>query len=498
LRRQVSRFRYSYLGVAVSVLLGGWPEPVLAQQWPENEPGILLGTEHYVRIEETEGLKTPVFTVEARVRFNTADRAFMPILHEGMLDHRLQADGYSLKYERGALVCRLAQARGAADAVAADFEPVRGRWVHVACVFDGANLLLYVDGELSGVKEDLRPVYYEKNGLTVGRGFHSSFDSLGFFDGGIGELAIWEVVRGPDDIRRDAGAVLNGDEAGLGGYWLMKETGVDTVIPDKTGRGADARLVHMPMLPAQAPAAFSVPFRARLLEDNLQEIPLNAQWTECVDLTGRSCSQLCGERSMVCGKCVTSRNYPGWGAEAWSAGGSCHGEGAGQTNCDFVADADPNGRPGPRWKCCCATADNYRTRPVCHDSDDAGRGKGEGGIVPHDRKIFSGVAGGIQLKESAREPIGDHLCGLRVCGELKAWDRLYSNTGIYPWESGRTWGTRFDGQAFEETDYCLDDRTLIEHACANYVQSVSPVQRYEIKCPSFCRDGACERERHLE
>lgn len=83
--------------------------------------------------------------------------------------------------------------------------------------------------------------------------------------------------------------------------------------------------------------------------------PLFAQqWTECLDLTGLTCDQICANRGMVCSsKCTTSRGYENWGAEAWGAGTNCEGQGAGQTGCDFVGDGVSPGVSGVRWKCCC-------------------------------------------------------------------------------------------------------------------------------------------------
>jgi hypothetical protein len=78
------------------------------------------------------------------------------------------------------------------------------------------------------------------------------------------------------------------------------------------------------------------------------------RWSGCVGPTSHygSCQQYCLFIGKTCSTvCHTSRDYTGFGAEAWDrleacADGSAHG--LGQTHCDVSWD-----RSEPRWRCCC-------------------------------------------------------------------------------------------------------------------------------------------------
>ena len=91
------------------------------------------------------------------------------------------------------------------------------------------------------------------------------------------------------------------------------------------------------------------------------------EWTECLDIAGITCDDICAQRNMVCtNEGTTSRGYEGWGAEAWSGRRKCEGAGAGQAKCDFVGDPG-----GVRWKCHCVDAWGYTEDFEHSEIDDA-------------------------------------------------------------------------------------------------------------------------------
>lgn len=75
-------------------------------------------------------------------------------------------------------------------------------------------------------------------------------------------------------------------------------------------------------------------------------------WTSCISLdTQRSCASYCASISKTCSDTgTTSRNYPGYGGEAWISADACAAgsAGAGQVSCATPTDAG-----GARWKCYC-------------------------------------------------------------------------------------------------------------------------------------------------
>lgn len=78
------------------------------------------------------------------------------------------------------------------------------------------------------------------------------------------------------------------------------------------------------------------------------------RWSECVGPTASytSCATYCAWIGKTCKEnCITSRNYPNWGAEAWLSAPDCQkplSPGKGQKPCSFLWDGT-----GPRWRCCC-------------------------------------------------------------------------------------------------------------------------------------------------
>ncbi len=107
-------------------------------------------------------------------------------------------------------------------------------WVHFAVVYnkDTTNFAAIANGEtvfegqatLHGhlsVRTEATPIHI---------GFSQDFGDLGF-DGKIDELRIWNRARTNAEIKSSMHSVLNGDEAGLVGYWHFDE-GAGTVSRD--------------------------------------------------------------------------------------------------------------------------------------------------------------------------------------------------------------------------------------------------------------------------
>ena len=69
-------------------------------------------------------------------------------------------------------------------------------WTHVAMVYDGAEVRVYVDGELDGSKPQAGEVRQSDNELRIGRG-----EPAGYFLGSIDEVAIFGSALTEEDIR---------------------------------------------------------------------------------------------------------------------------------------------------------------------------------------------------------------------------------------------------------------------------------------------------------
>lgn len=114
-----------------------------------------------------------------------------------------------------------------------------GAWHHVAGVYDGAALSIYVDGELRATRAvsigASPPVYQPNTALLLGRHNHApnSPASCGF-GGRICEARLWSRARTQGELARTMNLRLTGMEEGLVGYWPLDE-GVGDQGQDRCG-----------------------------------------------------------------------------------------------------------------------------------------------------------------------------------------------------------------------------------------------------------------------
>jgi hypothetical protein len=114
-----------------------------------------------------------------------------------------------------------------------------GVWQHTAVTFDNGTLRLYVNGALEATVTGAvtpmnsdRPVSFGREGPPFG-GWR--------YDGLIDEVRIWNVARTEAEIAAAMNERLDGDKAGLVGYWPFDE-GSGDVAADATGSGHDGQL----------------------------------------------------------------------------------------------------------------------------------------------------------------------------------------------------------------------------------------------------------------
>lgn len=71
-----------------------------------------------------------------------------------------------------------------------------GEWMHIAAVYDGSEVRIYVNGELDGSAPVAGDITQSDAELRIGRG-----DPAGYFQGTIDEVAILEAALTEEDIR---------------------------------------------------------------------------------------------------------------------------------------------------------------------------------------------------------------------------------------------------------------------------------------------------------
>ena len=110
-----------------------------------------------------------------------------------------------------------------------------GIWYHVAAVYDGTQIRIYVNGELASSRNAARTV-----DLTDPTGFYFGFSAGGrYIDGAISEARIWSRALSRNELTNGACGV-NPKSEGLIAYWKFNESNDGRTIKDLTGNGRDA------------------------------------------------------------------------------------------------------------------------------------------------------------------------------------------------------------------------------------------------------------------
>lgn len=116
--------------------------------------------------------------------------------------------------------------------------PVTGTWYHIAGVYDGSFVTLYVNGIAQG-KNILTGNINNFQGnfkLNIGK-WANSTNNYRRFNGDIDEVTIWKKALTQTEIKNMMCRNLKGNETGLVGYWAMNETsGSNVNDPTSNGR----------------------------------------------------------------------------------------------------------------------------------------------------------------------------------------------------------------------------------------------------------------------
>jgi hypothetical protein len=128
-------------------------------------------------------------------------------------------------------------------------------WYHLAGVFDGAAIRLYVNGALDGLTATTHNAQPGNTPLRLGaRGNDLGTPFAGLLD----EVRLWNVARSAAEIQTNRASRLDGTEPGLTAYWRFDE-GNGLTTSDSTGLGNTATLFNGPVwTPPGAPLTDTV------------------------------------------------------------------------------------------------------------------------------------------------------------------------------------------------------------------------------------------------
>lgn len=126
--------------------------------------------------------------------------------------------------------------------------PTNGVWYHVAGVYDGSFIYLYVNGVMESKTAQTGNInnYQGNFNLNFGQWSYSG-NAYRRFNGDIDEVTIWNTALTQTQIRTNMCQSLKGTEAGLVGYWRMNETSgnsvYDKTVNNRTGTAANTKIV---------------------------------------------------------------------------------------------------------------------------------------------------------------------------------------------------------------------------------------------------------------
>ena len=208
-----------------------WSFPLDDSQWSCQNGGSLIfyGGDDYVSLPiESDYDLTDAVTVAAWVNVTSFSVDEQAIVTKGDTAWRLErnASTDSLQFAVDGLTTN--------TVVQGSVSVNDGNWHHVAGVYDGAQLLLYVDGQLdtavtaTGTMDtNSSAVYFGDNVGTSARYFHGLMDDVYIYDTAL-----------------DAASVLALAQESLVGWWKLDETS-GTTASDSTAYGNDGSLQNM-------------------------------------------------------------------------------------------------------------------------------------------------------------------------------------------------------------------------------------------------------------
>ncbi|MEL6651698.1 MAG: LamG-like jellyroll fold domain-containing protein, partial [Bacteroidota bacterium] len=203
----------------------------------------------YVRLDNGSQFITNTSTISMAGWFYTDQLAY----GQGMMGFRGSGNGfYLIQLSDGVLECRLETNTGLHEYVGPAFTILPGQWQHVAWVYDGSSVTLYIDGVVRGSSPASGTLSDGSIPFTIGR---SILTSLNFYFGGrADEVSVWDKALTQADIQDMIANELTGTEANLQLYYKMNQgdpggdnTSITKLVSEVGGGARDADLIGFAM-----------------------------------------------------------------------------------------------------------------------------------------------------------------------------------------------------------------------------------------------------------
>ena len=208
------------------------------------------GINDFVSLGTSATLKpTAALTVE----FNAYSSDWSGITNPVTLIGNTQAGGYAIGVS-GTNLSAVLRRNGTYGTVLKPLSEISSGWHHFAMTYDNQNLRFYMDGVLVGTNDagSTYPIVYNPNNSTIVGGESSGTAGVAeanrYFNGGIDDLRIWNVVRTEAQISSNNVCELLGTETGLVAYYNFNQgtggvtnTSINT-LTNKVANGTNGSL----------------------------------------------------------------------------------------------------------------------------------------------------------------------------------------------------------------------------------------------------------------
>ncbi|WP_420417843.1 tandem-95 repeat protein [Pacificispira sp.] len=219
---------------------------------------ISLGSSDYVEIDHHGDLEPGAGDMTAEMWFYWPGAGGVSglqfLMSKGNTDGSTDP-GYSLFMNGNTLVARTSTGAGQGE-LEVDMSGIDAGWHHVAMVIDQSSdptdgqLTAYLDGSTAGwqiagggyddvwTKGDISSA---ADALMIGDPAYSPSAQGSGYTHPMDEVRIWDNARTEVEINQTMHQQLNGNEAGLSGYWTFNES-VGSTVTDLTGNGHDGTM----------------------------------------------------------------------------------------------------------------------------------------------------------------------------------------------------------------------------------------------------------------
>ncbi len=116
---------------------------------------------------------------------------------------------------------------------------IANQWYHVVALYDGSNMRIGINGIQDAFRTSSFTIETSNTPLLIG------YDgSNNYVDAHLDEIRIWNLALNGTQVRSNMCRGLQGNEAGLAGYWRFDE-GSGTTANDETANNNDGTLMNM-------------------------------------------------------------------------------------------------------------------------------------------------------------------------------------------------------------------------------------------------------------